>query len=110
MLALVLVTAASAAAAPTFTARGSVEQVYVTGLAPGAQMALLNSAGKTVATRKANSLGGLLFRDVTPGSGYRVRRAAGGDGSGPLTVLSSSRPRRAPASTTSRSRPAATAT
>jgi uncharacterized protein len=83
-----LMAATGAAAAPTFTARGSVEQVYVTGLAPGAQMALLNSAGKTVATRQANSLGGVLFRSVAPGTGYRVRPAAGGEASGPLTVLS----------------------
>ena len=81
-------TATGAAAAPTFSAHGSVEQVYVTGLAPAAQMSLVNSAGTTVATRQANSLGGLLFRNVTPGSGYRVRPAAGGEASGPLTVLS----------------------
>ena len=48
----------------------------------------MNSAGTTVATRQANSLGGLLFRNVPPGSGYRVRPAAGGEASGPLTVLS----------------------
>jgi uncharacterized protein len=83
-----LMTSASAAAAPTFSARGSVEQVYVTGLAPSARMSLLNSAGKTVASRQANSLGGLLFRNVPPGSGYRVRPAAGGEASGPLTVIS----------------------
>jgi predicted acyl esterase len=83
-----LVTSATAAAAPTFSARGSVEQVYVTGLAPSASMSLLNSAGQTVATRQANSLGGLLFRNVPPGSGYRVRPAAGGEASDPLTVLS----------------------
>ena len=35
-----------------------------------------------------NSLGGLLFRNVPPGSGYRVRPAAGGEASSPLTVLS----------------------
>ncbi len=87
LLALLLVTA-TAAAAPAFTARGSVEQVYVTAATPGAQLSLLNGAGKTVATRPANSLGGLLFRNVPPGSGYRVRPAAGGEASSPLTVLS----------------------
>jgi uncharacterized protein len=91
-----LATSATAAAAPTFTARGSVEQVYVTGLAAGARMSLLNSAGATVATQQASSLGGLLFRNVPPGSGYRVRPAAGGEASGPLTVLST---RPAPPST-----------
>jgi uncharacterized protein len=84
------------ATASAFTARGSVEQVYVTGLAPGAQMSLVNSAGKALATQKANSLGGLLFRNVAPGAGYRVRPAAGGTASGPLTVLST---RSAPPST-----------
>jgi hypothetical protein len=95
VLALLLMSA-PALAAPTFSARGSVEQVYVTGLAAGARMSLLNSAGKTVATRQASSLGGLLFRSVAPGSGYRVRPAAGGEASGPLTVLST---RPAPPST-----------
>ena len=83
-----LTTAAGAVAAPTFTARGSVEQVYVTGLAPSEQVSLLNSAGTTLATRQATAQGGVLFRDVPPGSGYRVRPAAGGEASDPLTVLS----------------------
>jgi uncharacterized protein len=85
-LAFILVTAGNAAAAPTFSAHGSVQQVYVTGLAPGAQVTLVNGSGGTVATRQANSLGGALFRDVTPGSGYRV--SSSGQQSDPLTVLS----------------------
>ena len=79
---------ATASAAPAFNARGSVEQVYVRGAAAGAQLALVNATGKTIATRQANSLGGTVFRNVPPGSGYRVRPAAGGEASGPLTVLS----------------------
>jgi uncharacterized protein len=77
-----------ASAQATFSAHGSVEQVYVTGLAPGEQVSLLGSAGATVATQQANSLGGLLFRNVPPGSGYRVHESVGGEESGPLTVLS----------------------
>ncbi|MFL5780312.1 MAG: CocE/NonD family hydrolase [Thermoleophilaceae bacterium] len=92
LLALVFIAAAGSGAAsaaePAFSAHGSVEQVYVTGLAPSAQASLLNDAGDTVATQQADSLGGLLFRDVTPGSGYRVRESAAGAESGPLTVLS----------------------
>jgi predicted acyl esterase len=80
--------ATSAVAAPAFTAKGSVKQVYVTGAAPGAQLTLVNGAGSAVATKQVNSLGGTLFRDVAPGGGYRVRPAAGGEASGPLTVLS----------------------
>ena len=65
--------AGAGAAEASFSAHGSVEQVYVTGLAPGAQMSLLNAAGQTVATQRADAQGGLLFRNVKPGAGYRVR-------------------------------------
>src|SRR3954447_14552270 len=85
-LALVFTTAGGAAEA--FDAHGSVEQVYVTGLGASAQMLLVDRAGRTVATKRADSLGGLLFRNVKPGSGYRVQLAAGGAKSDPLTVLS----------------------
>jgi predicted acyl esterase len=81
------VTGASAAEA-SFSAHGSVEQVYVTDLAPGAQMALLNRAGRTVARKRADALGGLLFRNVRPGTAYRVRQSRKGPKSPPLTVLS----------------------
>ncbi|HUB74995.1 MAG TPA: CocE/NonD family hydrolase [Solirubrobacteraceae bacterium] len=82
-LASLLLAAASASA---FTARGSVEQVYVTGLAAGAQASLLNSHGATVSTREADSLGGLLFREVQPGRRYRVRLSSSGETSAPITV------------------------
>jgi predicted acyl esterase len=74
----------------TFSAYGSADQVYVTGLAPSAQASLLTPKGKTVYTQQADSLGGLLFRNVVPGSGYRVRLSSGGAESGPLTVHSTS--------------------
>jgi predicted acyl esterase len=80
-----LVTAASASA---FTAQGSAKQVYVTGLAPNAQVSLLNSTGANVYTQNADSLGGLLFRNVTPGTGYQVRLTSTGEASGPITVHS----------------------
>ncbi|MHB8235502.1 MAG: hypothetical protein ACYDHT_12705, partial [Solirubrobacteraceae bacterium] len=79
-LAVCLVAVASASA---FTARGSVEQVDVTGLAPNAQVSLLK--GQTVvATQNADSLGGLLFRSLKPGKSYRV--SFGGETSEPITV------------------------
>src|SRR5215210_3854793 len=83
-----LVPAVGAGAADAFDAHGSVEQVYVTGLSPGTRMALVDGAGGTVATKAGDAQGGLLFRDVRPGSGYRVRPAGGGASSGPLTVIS----------------------
>src|SRR5580765_6138886 len=81
-------TVSQASAAPKFHASGSVNQVYVTGAAAGAQMSLLNPAGKAIKTQRANSLGGVLFRDVPAASGYRVRRAADGLKSPALTVHS----------------------
>ena len=78
--------AASAQGTPTWGAQGSAEQVYVTGLAPDAQMSLLTSTGKALYTQSADSLGGLLFRNVPPGAGYRVRMKADGEESGPITV------------------------
>jgi predicted acyl esterase len=77
---------AAGAAEPRFSAHGSAEQVYVTGAVPGEQLSLVDNAGSTVSTRDVNSLGGALFRSVTPGSGYRVRAADGAE-SGPLTVI-----------------------
>jgi hypothetical protein len=83
-LALVFASGASAAE-PSFSAHGSVEQVYATGLSPGAETSLLDSADQVVATRNANELGGVLFRNVPPGDGYRV--TANSETSRPLTVL-----------------------
>jgi predicted acyl esterase len=77
---------ATATPATDFKASGSVEQVYVTGLGPGAEASLVAPGGQTLATQKANPLGGLLFRKVEPGVGHRVRRGSDGVESGPLVV------------------------
>ena len=84
LVALLLPAAASAA---TLDAHGSVEQVYATGLPPGAQVSLYDGEGREVETRAVDSLGGTLFRNVAPGSGYRVRLASGEAESPPLRVL-----------------------
>ena len=76
--------ASVSASSATFSAAGSVEQVYATGLAPGAQAELITPLGATLATRNATGLGGVLFRDVPPGEGYRVR--VGSTESDPLIV------------------------
>ncbi len=101
-LAVLLISAAFASpaaarpghAAATFTARGSVEQVQVTGARAGARLSLVDRGGRQAGSRRADSLGGLLFRNVTPGAGYRVRQGA--VRSGAVTVLSD---RSAPPST-----------
>ena len=89
-LALIITMAPSAAgvsaSTPNFSAVGSANQVYVTGLAPSAQMSLITPGGQTLHTQSADSLGGLLFRNVPPGKGYRVRLASDRTESGTLTV------------------------
>ena len=73
-----------AGAASRFTARGSAEQAYATGLAAHARVRLLDAAGATVATARADAQGGVLFRDVAPAAGYRI--VAASTRSGPLRV------------------------
>ena len=80
-----LLVLATTAAAATISAHGSVNQVYATGVKAGAKVSLLNAAGKLAASHKADSLGGVVFRNVKAGSGYRVRQ--GSKRSGSLTVL-----------------------
>src|SRR5579884_1546721 len=84
-LVAVPMTRSGASASTSFTAAGSVQQVDVTGLGGGASASLISPDGTTFATQNADSLGGLLFRNVPPGDGYVVRDAAGND-SPPLTV------------------------
>ncbi|HEY0317287.1 MAG TPA: CocE/NonD family hydrolase [Solirubrobacterales bacterium] len=90
LLVLLLVPGLAGAAdqAPSFEAHGSVEQVYATGVTPGARVSLYDSGGQEVASKSSDPLGGVLFRKVAPGGGYRVGLASGGPKSGPLRVLS----------------------
>ena len=62
---------------PSLTARGSVEQVQVTGATPGARVKLLRR-GEAVDSKRAGELGGVVFRRVEPGGGYAVREPGGG--------------------------------
>jgi uncharacterized protein len=62
-----------------FTARGSAKQVDVTGAHRGQRLKLVNRRGKVVDTERAGSLGGIVFRHVRPGGGYRVRQRGGGE-------------------------------
>src|SRR3954452_20071161 len=65
--------AEQSAKASGFTARGSVEQVYVIGASPGAKLKLVDRKGHVDDSQNAGSLGGIVFRDVKPGRGYRVK-------------------------------------
>jgi uncharacterized protein len=83
---LALLLGAPPASAAGFEAHGSAEQVYATGVTPGAQVSLFDGEGQEVATKNTDELGGVLFRNVAPGGGYRVRVAEGPE-SPPLQVL-----------------------
>ena len=85
-LTVTTVAGAAPSAAAKFTAAGSARQVYATGVKAGATVALLDSAGNKVATNTATPEGGVLFRKVKPGDGYRVKVLPSGPKSGPLTV------------------------
>lgn len=65
------------AASGGFTAQGSARQVYALGLPVGTNARLLDRRGHAVATKRVDYLGGVLFRNVEPGSGYRVRSTTG---------------------------------
>ena len=90
---VVLVAAATAApayaSASGFSAHGSVQQVYATGLPGRATVSLVNRRGITTARRRADALGGIVFREVTPGPGYRIQSQTGNRRlrSSALTVL-----------------------
>jgi uncharacterized protein len=82
------------------SAHGSAEQVYATGAKVGTRVTLVDRHGRTLQTRRVDPLGALLFRNVAPGKGYRLRSAAAGHGrtvaSNAITVFSD---RSAPPST-----------
>src|SRR3954447_15522136 len=90
LAALMSICAATGAQAK-ITARGSVKQVQVTGARKGAHVTLTDHRGRRVQTQRAGALGGVVFRAVRPGKGYRVSGATGAS-----TVLSD---RSAPPST-----------
>src|SRR5947209_3133129 len=90
VLLLASATAAQARVVPArFAARGSVEQIDVSGLRPGARLTLVGRGGRTLVRRRTDRLGAALFRSVPAGHGYRVRERIGGttQQSRALTVL-----------------------
>jgi len=80
---VVALTQIAATAHAATLAHASVQQIYVTGLKPHARLSLRRH-GRLVATQRADALGGIVFRHLAPGSGYRF---AGRGPTEPLTVL-----------------------
>jgi hypothetical protein len=67
-------------------AHGSVDQVYVTGLQPHARASLFGPTTHGSQTLRADTQGGIVFRNVKPATGYHVRIGARGSESAPITV------------------------
>lgn len=57
---------------PPFDVRGSVEQLHVWNAPAETELVVLDGSGAEVMTGTTDALGSLVFRDVAPGSGYRV--------------------------------------
>ncbi|HSD22995.1 MAG TPA: CocE/NonD family hydrolase [Solirubrobacterales bacterium] len=75
-LAIVAIPPAGASAANSLAVHGSVNQVYVTGAQAGTSLRLVRK-GKVVSKKPVGTLGGVVFRGVPAGKGYRVRAADG---------------------------------
>jgi predicted acyl esterase len=85
LIAALLSLTALSAVAQAKGAHGSAEQVYATDLKGQIPVSLVAATGRVIATKRADGLGGVLFRHVKPGRGYEVRQGA--VHSGPLTVF-----------------------
>ena len=75
-----LVTGSVATASPAvlpFTGHGSIGEAYVTGVPPGAHLAVLNANGSKVGSGVVDRLGSLIVRHLTPGPGYRFSEGGG---------------------------------
>lgn len=73
----------------TFSVRESVGQLQVTHAPQGATLEVVDAHGKVVATGVADAQGSLVFRQLAPASGYRVRlNAERPSQTPPLKVLS----------------------
>ncbi len=83
---------------PSWHAYGSAEQVYVLGFPVHDGAELLDAQGQVIPTdnpdyqlvrvQQPDSMGGIVFPHVPPGSGYRVRDVVTGQESAPITVHS----------------------
>lgn len=72
----------------TFTASGSVMQVYVLDAIAGTALDLVDEQGCVLQSGTADTAGSFIFRNVPAGEGYRVVTTSGPSliASGPLTV------------------------
>jgi hypothetical protein len=82
---------AGAAVAPTsFRGHGSIDEAYVLGAPPRTRLRLVNGAGARVGSGIVDTLGSLIVRNLTPGSGFRFEEGGGATmkATAPFAVLS----------------------
>ncbi len=73
---IAVISPAGASGANSLDVHGSVNQVYVTGAQAGTSLRLVRK-GKVVSKKPVGTLGGVVFRRIPTGKGYRVRAADG---------------------------------
>ena len=61
----------------SFWVRESVRQLHVSGAQESQMLGVYDAAGTQLASGEADALGGLIFRDLPPGSNYTVREVEG---------------------------------
>jgi uncharacterized protein len=90
-LLIAAISPSGASAASDLAVHGSVNQVYVTNAQPGTSLRLVRQ-GKVVSRKPVGTLGGVVFRRIPTGKGYRVR-AADGSLSRRIAVMSARAPK-----------------
>ena len=90
-VAIAVISPAGASGANSLAVHGSVNQAYVTGAQPGTSLRLVRK-GKVISKKPVGSLGGVVFRRIASGKGYRVR-AADGSLSRRISVMSERPPK-----------------
>jgi hypothetical protein len=68
----------------SFKTLGTAEQIYVTHAKAGAEVTVLDPNGAVVQSQPADEYGSRVFRNLTPGKGYRVK--VGAEQSGEIEV------------------------
>ncbi len=58
-------------AATAFQGHGSIGEAYAIGATPGERLTLVDRSGSNVGSGVVDTLGGIIIRNVRPGSGYR---------------------------------------
>jgi len=74
VLAALVVAAAPSTAQAALEARGSTEQAYVLDAKQGLRLQLLDARGHVVGAGKPDRFGSKIFRELSPGGGYRVKQ------------------------------------